>query len=76
MVERDFPENYLVYLRLQPYKQSTLKGKGDEKLKPRFYGTYRIVRKVGEVAYELYLPKSSKVHNVFHVSCLKKEVGK
>ena len=44
--ERHFQENDLVYLRFQPYRQSNLKGKGDEKLKNKFYGPYRIVRKV------------------------------
>lgn len=34
-----------------------------------------IVRRVGEVAYEFYLPTDSKVHNVFHVSRLKKALG-
>ena len=66
----------LVFLRLQPYRQSSLKKSGFEKLKPRFYGPYRIMRRVGEVAYELELPKGSKIHNMFHVSCLKKAVGK
>ena len=35
-----------------------------------------MVRKVGEVANELELPEGSKIHNVFHVSCLKKVIGK
>ena len=67
--------NDLVHLRLYPYKQYSLKGKGDEKLKPRLYGPYRVVWKIGESNYELDLPEGSKLHNVFHVSHLKKEVG-
>ena len=66
----------LVYLFLQPYKQSTLKVKGAEKLKPRFYGPYKMNRCVGKVAYELELAKGSKIHNIFHVSCLKKAIGR
>ena len=65
----------MVYLWLQPYRQSSLKKKGAEKLKPRFYGPYKVVRKVGEVAYELELPEESKIHNVLHVSNLKKTTG-
>ena len=75
-IERSFEVGDLVYLRLQPYKQSSLKKKGAEKLKPRFYGPYRIIKKVGEVAYELELPQGSKIHNVFHVYNLKKTLGK
>ena len=55
-IERSFKVGDFVYLRLQPYRQSSLKKKGAEKLKPRFYGPYRIIRKVGEVAYELEMP--------------------
>ena len=65
----------MVYLRLQPYKQSTLKQKEAEKLKPRFYGSYRVNRCVGEVAYEFELPARRRIHNIFHVSCLKKALG-
>ena len=74
-VERSFEVGDLVCLRLQPYKQSSLKKKGVEKLKPWFYGPYKVVREVGEVAYELELLEESKIHNVFHVPNLKKIVG-
>ena len=74
-VECSFEVGDLVYLRLQPYRQSSIKQKGAEKLKPKFYGPYRVSRRIGEVAYELELPEGSKIHNVFHVSCLKKAVG-
>jgi hypothetical protein len=43
--------------------------------KARFYEPYRIMRWVGEVAYELELLEGSEIHNVFHVSCLKKAMG-
>jgi hypothetical protein len=33
------------------------------------------MHRVGEVAYEIELPKGSKIHNVVHVSCLKNIVG-
>ena len=40
-----------------------------------FYGPYKVIRKVREVAYELELPIGSKIHNVFHVSCLNTVIG-
>jgi len=74
-VEQHFEVGGLVFLRLQPYKQSTLKQKGVEKLQPYFYGPYGVIERVGEVSYELELPPRSRVHNVFHVSCLKRALG-
>ncbi|XP_059076719.1 uncharacterized protein LOC131875984 [Cryptomeria japonica] len=74
-IERSFEVGDMVYLMLQPYRQSTLKKSGSEKLKPRYYGPFRIIRQVGEFAYELELPADSRVHNVFHVSRLKKALG-
>jgi hypothetical protein len=65
-IERSFEVGDLVFLRLQPYRQSSLKKSWAERLKPRFYGPYRIMRRVGEVAYELEILEGSKIHNVFY----------
>ena len=43
------------------------------KLSPRFIGPYEVIEKVGLVAYRLTLPsKLEKIHNVFHVSMLRR----
>ena len=60
---------------MHPYKQTYLKRNGEKKLNPRYYGPYKVIWKIGEVAYELELSKGSKIHNVFHASCLDKYIG-
>ena len=47
----------------------------DNKLSPKYYGTYKALQNIGTMAYKLELPASSRVHPVFHVSCLKKVIG-
>jgi hypothetical protein len=43
------------------------------KLAPRYVGPFKVLKRYGEVAYQLELPKSlSGVHDVFYVSQLKK----
>jgi hypothetical protein len=74
-VERTFEVGDLVFLRLHPYRESPLKKSGAKKLKPCSYGPYRVIQRVGEVAYELKLSEGSKIHNKFHVLCVKKALG-
>ena len=76
-IERRGTSKWMAWcMRLQPYKQTTIKGKGSEKLKPRFYGPYKVIQKIGKVAYELELSTGSKIHNIFHISSLKKVICK
>ena len=45
------------------------------KLSPRFVGLFEILERVGTLAYKVALPLGlSKIHNVFHVSILRKYV--
>ena len=49
--------------------------KKDNELSPKYYGPYKVLKNIGTMAYKLELPVSSRVHPVFHVSCLKKVIG-
>lgn len=71
----EYSEGDWVYLKLQPYRMKTLAKKPNEKLRPRFYGPYQILKKIGDVAYKLDLPADCRVHPVFHVSLLKTAIG-
>nr|GEW77647.1 hypothetical protein [Tanacetum cinerariifolium] len=73
--ELAFQEGDYVFVRIKPYRQKTLAKRRYKKLYPRFYGPYRILRKVGLVAYKLELPPDARIHSVFHVSMLKPAHG-
>ncbi|WVZ90413.1 hypothetical protein U9M48_036718 [Paspalum notatum var. saurae] len=70
--ELSFEVGDSVYLKVSPIrgtKRFQVKGK----LAPRYVGPYKIIRRIGKVAYKLELPESMRdIHDVFHVSQLRK----
>ncbi|GJV18417.1 hypothetical protein Tco_1367437 [Tanacetum coccineum] len=61
-----------VMLKVSPWKGVIRFGKWGN-LNPRYVGPFKVLAKVGKVAYRLELPQElSRVHHTFHVSNLKK----
>ncbi|KAF5196221.1 hypothetical protein FRX31_014193 [Thalictrum thalictroides] len=68
--DRNFLVGDWVYLKLQPYRQTSVALRKNLKLSAKFYGPFKIIAKVGAVAYKLELPAGSKIHRV---SCISAE---
>ena len=68
----EFEVGDLVYLKMITFKGRT-RISGRKKLGPRYLGPFKVIERVGAVAYKLDLPsKMDAFHNVFHVSQLRK----
>ncbi|WMV09043.1 hypothetical protein MTR67_002428 [Solanum verrucosum] len=73
--ELEFQVDDWVFLKVSPMKGLMTFGKKG-KVSPRYVGPYRILKRIGKVAYELELRVDlAAVHPVFHISLLKKCVG-
>nr|GEZ24345.1 putative reverse transcriptase domain-containing protein [Tanacetum cinerariifolium] len=63
-----------VMIKVSPWKGVVRFGKRG-KLNPRYVGPFKILKRIGDVAYKLDLPEElSRVHNMLHVSNLKKSL--
>ena len=70
----EFSVGDLVFVKISPLKRVVRFGKAG-KLTPRFVGPFRVLERIGPLAYKVDLPdKMAGVHNVFHVSHLRKYV--
>jgi hypothetical protein len=73
--EREFVVGDMVYLRLQPFRQAAFGLHRNMKLTTRFYGPFKVLEKIGQVAYKIQLPESADIHPVLHVSQIEETFG-
>ena len=71
--QKEFQVGEHVLVKVKPKKNSFKLG-SCAKLTPRYCGPFEILSRVGPVVYPLAFPPNLKIHNVFHISILKKYV--
>ncbi|XP_073046041.1 uncharacterized protein [Primulina eburnea] len=71
----EFEVGEKAYVKVSPMK-GVIRFNNAGKLNPRYVGPFEILEKVGTLAYRLALPPDmSRIHNVFHVSQLRRYIS-
>lgn len=70
-VDKEFQVNHWVYVELCPYRQYYVANRTSQKLAKHYFGPFKIIQRIGTVAYKLDLPVESRIHTVFHNSVFK-----
>lgn len=74
--EDQFDEGDWVFVKLRPYRQHSLRSTSQHKFSMKYFGPYKVLKRVGMVAHKLELPEAARIHPVFHISLLKRCKGK
>jgi exosome complex RNA-binding protein Rrp4 len=70
---KEFKVGDHVFLKVKANRSSLRLG-NCSKLAARYYGSFEILERIGPVTYMLTFPTSMSIHNVFHISLLKKYI--
>jgi hypothetical protein len=69
-----FKVGEMVFVKLQPFAQSSVANRPCAKLSFKYFGPFQVVARVRSTTYKLLVPDSGTMHPVFHVSQLKPHV--